>query len=218
MIELDNICKAYRTRTGKHWVFQNVSFTIGRGEKIGILGRNGAGKSTLIRLIGGIEQPTSGRILSDMSISWPLAFSGAFQHSLTGMDNLKFICRIYDKDPDIAAEAVEEFAELGRYMKEPIRTYSAGMRARLGFGISLAVDFDCFLIDEIVAVGDKRFQEKCYDELFVKRKDRAMIMVSHNDGFIRERCDHAAVLAKGTLNKFDDMDEAYAFYRANERG
>ena len=218
MIRLENISKAYRTRTGRHWVFKDVGFTIRRGEKIGILGRNGAGKSTLVRLIGGIEQPTSGRIVGDMSISWPLAFSGAFQHSLTGLDNLKFICRIYDKDPEEAAVAVEEFAELGRYMKEPIKTYSAGMRARLGFGISLAVDFDCFLIDELVAVGDKRFQEKCYDELFVKRKDRAMIIVSHNDNFVRQRCDRAAVLARGTLTEFEDMDEAYAFYQANERG
>jgi capsular polysaccharide transport system ATP-binding protein len=216
MIQLHNISKAYRTRTGRHWVFRDVSFTIGRGEKIGILGRNGAGKSTLIRLIGGVEQPTGGRISSDMSISWPLAFSGAFQHSLTGLDNLRFICRIYDKDPDVAAQAVEDFAELGRYMKEPIKTYSAGMRARLGFGISLAVDFDCFLIDEIVAVGDQRFQQKCYDELFVKRRDRAMIFVSHNDGFIRARCDRAAVLAGGTLTQFDDMDAAYDYYQAQE--
>jgi capsular polysaccharide transport system ATP-binding protein len=217
MISLENISKSYPTRTGRHWVFRDVSFSIGRGEKIGILGRNGAGKSTLIRLIGGIEQPSGGRIFGDMSISWPLAFSGAFQHSLTGLDNLKFICRIYDKDPVEAAEAVEEFAELGRFMKEPIKTYSAGMRARLGFGISLAVDFDCFLIDEIVAVGDKRFQEKCAEELFVKRKDRAMIIVSHNDAFVKQRCDRAAVLANKTLTEFEDMDEAYSFYRANER-
>ena len=153
-----------------------------------------------------------------MSISWPLAFSGAFQHSLTGLDNLKFICRVYNKDPEEAEQAVEEFAELGRYLKEPIKTYSAGMRARLGFGISLAVDFDCFLIDEIVAVGDKRFQEKCYNELFVKRKDRAMIIVSHNDNFVRDRCDRAAVLARSTLTEFDDMDEAFAFYQANATG
>ena len=123
MIRLENISKAYRTRTGRHWVFKDVGFTIRRGEKIGILGRNGAGKSTLVRLIGGIEQPTSGRIVGDMSISWPLAFSGAFQHSLTGLDNLKFICRIYDKDPEEAAVAVEEFAE-GRH---------AGQQAYTGF-------------------------------------------------------------------------------------
>ncbi|ETI59486.1 ATP-binding protein [Sphingobium sp. C100] len=216
MIQLDKVSKAYRTRTGRHWVFRDVSFTIGNSEKIGILGRNGAGKSTLIRLIGGVEQPTSGRISSEMSISWPLSFSGAFQHSLTGLDNLRFICRIYDKDPDVAAEEVENFAELGRYLKEPIKTYSAGMRARLAFGISLSVDFDCFLIDEIVAVGDQRFQDKCFQELFVKRADRAMIIVSHNDKYIRAHCDRAAVLSGGTLTQFDDMDAAYDYYQAQE--
>lgn len=217
MIELRNISKSYPTRSGRHWVFRDVNFTIGRGEKIGILGRNGAGKSTLVRLIGRVEQPTGGQILTDMSISWPLAFSGAFQHSLTGLDNLRFICRIYDKDIDEAAATVEEFAELGRYMREPLKSYSAGMRARLGFGISLAIDFDCFLIDEIVAVGDARFQQKCHDELFVKRKDRAMIIVSHSDSYIREHCDRASVLAGGTLAHFTDMDAAYDYYQAHDR-
>lgn len=217
MIQLENISKSYPTRSGRNWVFRDVNFTVGRGEKIGILGRNGAGKSTLIRLISRIEQPTGGRIVTDMSISWPLAFSGAFQHSLTGMDNLRFICRIYGKDPDEAARLVDDFAELGRYMREPIKSYSAGMRARLGFGISLAVDFDCFLIDEIVAVGDARFQQKCHEELFVKRRDRAMIIVSHSDSYIRDHCDRASVLALQTLTHFTDMDEAYAFYKAHER-
>lgn len=217
MIRLENISKAYRTRSGRNWVFRDVDFTVAPGEKIGILGRNGAGKSTLIRLLGRVEQPTTGRIVADMSVSWPLAFSGAFQHSLTGMDNLRFICRVYGKDPDAAAAVVDEFAELGRYMREPIKTYSAGMRARLGFGISLAVDFDCFLIDEIVAVGDTRFQEKCYQELFVKRKDRAMIIVSHSDRYIRDHCDRASVLAGGTLHHFTDMDEAYDYYHKHDR-
>ncbi|MCI4588660.1 ATP-binding cassette domain-containing protein [Sphingobium sp. BYY-5] len=217
MIQLENIAKAYHTRSGLHWVFRDVNFKIERGEKIGILGRNGAGKSTLIRLMGGIEQPSRGRILADMSISWPLAFSGAFQHSLTGMDNLRFICRVYDKNPEEAVEKVEEFAELGRFLREPIRSYSAGMRARLGFGISLAVDFDCFLIDEIVAVGDTRFQQKCHEELFVKRRDRAMIIVSHSDSYIREHCDRASVLSGGTLHHFTEMEDAYAYYLAHDR-
>ncbi|MCP1470671.1 capsular polysaccharide transport system ATP-binding protein [Sphingobium sp. OAS761] len=217
MIELVDISKSYPTRAGRVSIFKDVNFTIGRGEKIGILGRNGAGKSTLVRLIGGVEQPSSGYIRSDMSISWPLAFSGAFQHSLTGMDNLRFICRVYGKDADEAARKVDDFAELGRYMREPIKTYSAGMRARLGFGISLAVDFDCFLIDEIVAVGDARFQRKCYEELFIKRKDRAMIIVSHSDNYIREHCDRASVMAGGALHHFSDMDAAYDYYQNHDR-
>lgn len=217
MIQLQNVGKAYATRRGPRWVFRNVNLTIGRGEKIGILGRNGAGKSTLIRMISGIEQLNEGRIVSDMSISWPLAFSGAFQQSLTGVDNVRFICRVYNKNVDDVIALVDDFAELGSYMHEPIKSYSAGMRARLGFGISLAVDFDCFLIDEIVAVGDARFQQKCHEELFVKRQDRAMIIVSHSDGYIREHCDWAGVLAQQTLTTFPDMDEAYAFYKAHER-
>lgn len=217
MIRLEDISKAYRIRSGRQWVFRDLNMTLEKGEKIGILGRNGAGKSTLIRLIGRVEQPTSGRVITDMSISWPLAFSGAFQQSLTGMDNLRFICRVYGADPDEAAARVDDFAELGRYMREPLKTYSAGMRARLGFGISLAIDFDCFLIDEVVAVGDARFQQKCYDELFVKRKDRAMILVSHNDRYIREHCDRASVLAGGTMTHFTDMDAAYDYYEAHAR-
>ncbi|MDR7155681.1 capsular polysaccharide transport system ATP-binding protein [Sphingobium xenophagum] len=217
MIQLQNVGKAYETRRGHRWVFRNVDLSIKRGEKIGILGRNGAGKSTLIRMISGIELPTQGRIVTDMSISWPLAFSGAFQQSLTGADNVRFISRVYGKDPVEMIGLVDEFAELGRYMDEPIKSYSSGMRARLGFGISLAVDFDCFLIDEIVAVGDARFQQKCRDEMFIKRKDRAMVIVSHNDNYIREHCDSAGVLAQGTLTGFADMDEAYAFYKAHER-
>jgi capsular polysaccharide transport system ATP-binding protein len=215
MIRLENISKAYHIRSGRQWVFRDLNLTVERGEKIGILGRNGAGKSTLIRLIGRVEEPTSGRLVTDMSISWPLAFSGAFQQSLTGMDNLRFICRVYGTDPEEAAAKVEDFAELGRYMREPIKTYSAGMRARLGFGISLAVDFDCFLIDEIVAVGDARFQQKCHHELFEKRKDRAMIIVSHSDNYIRDHCDRASVLAGGTLAHFTDMDAAYEYYQAH---
>ena len=217
MIQLQNIGKAYETRRGPRWVFRNVDLTIGRGEKIGILGRNGAGKSTLIRMISGIEMLNEGRIVTDISISWPLAFSGAFQQSLTGADNVRFICRVYGKNVDDVIALVDDFAELGAYMNEPIKSYSAGMRARLGFGVSLAVDFDCFLIDEIVAVGDARFQQKCHDELFVKRRDRSMIIVSHNDGYIREHCDRAGVLAQQTLTNFADMDEAYAFYKAHER-
>ncbi|KQN10203.1 ATP-binding protein [Sphingobium sp. Leaf26] len=215
MIRLVDINKSYQTRRGQNHVLRDVNLTLEMGQKIGILGRNGAGKTTLIRILGGVEKPTSGRVERDMTISWPLAFSGAFQQSLTGYDNLKFICRIYGKDPEEALPAVEDFAELGRYMREPLKTYSAGMRARLGFAISLVVDFDCFLIDEVVAVGDQRFQDRCREELLVKRADRAMFLVSHNPGFIRENCDRAAVLTNGTLVYFDDVNEAYHHYQAH---
>jgi capsular polysaccharide transport system ATP-binding protein len=213
MIRLIDINKVYPTRSGPVNVLRHVDLTIASGERVGILGRNGAGKSTLIRLISGAERPTSGRIERDMSVSWPLAFGGAFQGSLTGFDNLRFICRIYGVDPASTIDFVERFSELGIYLREPVKSYSSGMRARLAFAISMVIEFDCFLIDEIVAVGDARFHEKCNYELFEKRGDRAMIIVSHDSGYIREHCTRAAVLSAGHLHHFETLDEAFDFYR-----
>ena len=212
MIALQHVTKQYPTRDGQVTVLDQVNLTVGRGEKVGILGRNGAGKSTMIRLISGAEAPTSGRIRRDMSVSWPLAFGGAFQGTLTGLDNLRFICRVYGTSTEDKIAGVQEFSELGRYLYEPVKNYSAGMRARLAFAISMAVEFDCFLIDEIVAVGDARFTEKCQHELFEKRRDRAMIIVSHQVAFVRDHCTRAAVLNGGKLDTYNDVDEALAIY------
>lgn len=215
MIKLDNISKVYGTRNGPVTVLNQINFQINAGEKVGILGRNGAGKSTVIRLISGAEKPTSGKIIRDMSVSWPLAFGGAFQGSLTGLDNLKFICRIYGVNFKEKIDFVQDFSELGRYLNEPVKSYSAGMRARLAFAISMVVEFDCFLIDEIVAVGDQRFHDKCHVELFEKRKDRAMIIVSHNVDYINQHCDKASVLLNGKLTNFSDTHSAFDLYNSS---
>lgn len=212
MIGLYGVSKSYGTRQGPRAVLSDISLEIPMGQHIGILGRNGAGKSTLIRLISGAELPSSGEIVRTISVSWPLAFGGAFQGTLTGLDNLRFICRIYGAEAEDKIDFVEEFSELGLYLREPVKTYSAGMRARLAFAISMIVEFDCFLIDEIVAVGDARFQRKCHVELFEKRGDRTMIFVSHDAGYIREHCDAAAVLLDGRLHRFNDVDEAQEYY------
>lgn len=212
MICLSGVSKTYGTRQGPRAVLSDVNLQMPMGQHLAILGRNGAGKSTLIRLISGAELPTSGEIVRKMSVSWPLAFGGAFQGALTGLDNLRFICRVYGVEPEDTVDFVEDFSELGLYLREPVKTYSSGMRARLAFAISMIVDFDCFLIDEIVAVGDARFQRKCHVELFQKRRDRAMIFVSHDIGYIREHCDVAAVLLDGRLHHFDNIDQAQDFY------
>ena len=212
MIQITDLVKRYHTRTGEVTVLDHINLLVKSGEKVGVLGKNGSGKSTLVRLISGAEQPTSGSIIRSMNVSWPLAFGGAFQGTLSGIDNLRFICRIYGTTTEDKIQFVQEFSELGRYLKEPVKTYSSGMRARLAFAISMVIEFDCFLIDEITAVGDSRFHEKCRIELFEKRKDRAMIIVSHDAGFIREHCDHAAVLVAGKLSAFDHVDDAYHFY------
>jgi len=214
MIRLENVSKTYRVRGGHHTVLDAVSLSIPAGAKIGILGANGAGKSTLVRLISGAEQPTRGRIERGLSVSWPLALSGAFQGSLTGVDNVYFICRLYGADPTRALQYVEDFAELGKFLREPVKHYSSGMQARLAFALSMVIEFDCFLIDEVITVGDARFKAKCHVELFEKRADRAMIIVSHEPGFIRDHCEAAAVLRDGRLSAVMPVDSAYAEYTA----
>jgi capsular polysaccharide transport system ATP-binding protein len=213
MISLQNVTKEYDTRQGKVTVFRDINLTIERGQKLGVLGANGAGKSTLIRLVSGVERPTRGQVHRGMRVSWPLAFTGAFQGSLTGLDNLRFICRVYGTSVEDKIEAVQDFSELGRYLREPVKTYSAGMRARLGFAISMVIEFDCFLIDEVVAVGDERFAKKCEDELFAKRHARTYIFASHNLQYIRQHCEQAAVLANSQLTYFGDVSEAIAFHQ-----
>ncbi|HYN54163.1 MAG TPA: ABC transporter ATP-binding protein [Methylotenera sp.] len=215
MIKIDNVVKKYHTRQGLNTILQGINLQINPGEKIGILGRNGAGKSTLIRLISGVEHPTSGIVTRSMNVSWPLAFGGAFQGSLTGLDNLRFICRIYGTSTEDKIPFVQEFSELGKYLYEPVKTYSSGMRARLAFAISMVIEFDCYLIDEVIAVGDARFHDKCNYELFEKRSDRAMIMVSHQVQNIREHCSRACVINNGMLHEFADVDTAYEYYNNN---
>ncbi len=212
MITLRNVGKQYRVRNGVHAVFAGVNLQVKKGEKVGILGRNGSGKSTLIRLISGSEFPNCGTVDRTMSVSWPLALTSAFQGSLTGIDNIYFIARVYGVDAAAIVPYVQSISELGYYLWEPVKTYSSGMRARLAFALSMAVEFDCFLIDEVIAVGDARFHERCAYELFERRRDRAMIIVSHEPHYIRDHCDRACVLAQGTLQNFNDIESALSAY------
>ena len=212
MIRLEKVCKSYETRHGERQVLKDISLQLEKGCNVGILGRNGAGKSTLIRLLSGAEAPTSGRITRDMRISWPLAFSGAFHGNLSGLDNLKFICRIYGIDHKPVIPFVEEFTELGLYLREPVHHYSTGMISRLAFALCMAIEFDCFLIDEVLVVGDQRFHERCHHELFEKRRDRAFILVTHDQNSIRLYCQRACVLHEGRLHQFGNVDDAYNFF------
>ncbi len=214
MISIEDVSKSYHTRLGQRTVLDRINLRLERGRNVGILGRNGAGKSTLIRLLSGAEQPSSGRIHRGMSVSWPLAFTGAFQTHLTGLDNLKFICRVYGVDWKPLVHFVEEFTELGLYFREPVMHYSVGMTMRLAFALSMAIEFDCFLIDEGLSVGDSRFGDRCHVELFQKRKDRSFILVSHDPNIIKLYCERACVLHQGRLHDFDTVDDAYAFYES----
>ena len=212
MIECRNIRKSYKTGHGKREILKGISFTIDKGERIALLGRNGAGKSTLIKQIGGVELPDSGQIIRGMTNSWPIGFNGGFQGSLTGYDNARFIGRIYGKSYSEMRDFVADFTELGVALKQEVKTYSSGMRARLAFALSLAIEFDCYLIDEVILVGDNNFQRKCHEELFEKRADRAMIIASHDMNIVREVCNRGIVIHEGKALPYEDLHEAAAFY------
>ncbi|HFX5866480.1 TPA: ABC transporter ATP-binding protein [Escherichia coli] len=211
MIKIENLTKSYRTPTGRHYVFKDLNLEIPSGKSVAFIGRNGAGKSTLLRMIGGIDRPDSGKIITNKTISWPVGLAGGFQGSLTGRENVKFVARLYAKQEELKEkiEFVEEFAELGKYFDMPIKTYSSGMRSRLGFGLSMAFKFDYYIVDEVTAVGDARFKEKCAQLFKERHKESSFLMVSHSLNSLKEFCDVAIV--------FKD-DNAVGFYEDVQKG
>lgn len=212
MIELQNITKSYKLKFGRKVVLDDVSIKFIEGQNIGILGLNGAGKSTLMSIICGNEKPDSGTVIRDARVSWPIGFAGGFHGSLTGRENLRFTSRIYGADLNKLIRFVEDFAELGNYMDMPIKTYSSGMRAKLAFGLSMAIGFDFYLVDEAHAVGDATFRQKCIDVFNERKKTSTLIIVSHSPSVIRENCNIAAILFDGHIYQYDNLDSAFKVY------
>ncbi len=214
MITVRNVIKSYHTRSGSRRVLDDLSLTLNRGDSLGVMGRNGAGKSTLTRVISGLEYPDSGKVRRGMTVSWPMGFSSAFQPSLTGADNIRFMARIYGRDIQDTLAYVEEFAQIGEYFRMPVYTYSAGMRSRLSFGASLAIDFDCYLVDEMTAAGDHRFAERCQTEMRKRREHGSLLMISHDPHTLEAYCDRGALLDRGKLVFFDTIAELVEAYHA----
>lgn len=213
MIRLKNVSKRYKTSAGIKTVLDDVSATFPLGRSIGILGLNGAGKSTLIRIIGDAEPPDSGYVERKARVSWPLGFSGGFQANLTARENARFVARIYGEDPRYIEAFAAEFAELGKYFDVPLRNYSAGMRARFAFSVSLACRFDFYLVDEALETGDVRYREKFRLAFEERKAESSVILVSHNEQTIRRNCDAAAILHEGKLEVFDDLKSALEEYK-----
>ncbi|EHH7639179.1 TPA: ABC transporter ATP-binding protein [Escherichia coli] len=215
MIKIENLTKSYRTPTGRHYVFKDLNIEIPSGKSVAFIGRNGAGKSTLLRMIGGIDRPDSGKIITNKTISWPVGLAGGFQGSLTGRENVKFVARLYAKQEELKEkiEFVEEFAELGKYFDMPIKTYSSGMRSRLGFGLSMAFKFDYYIVDEVTAVGDARFKEKCAQLFKERHKESSFLMVSHSLNILHDFCDAALYLGKNNqIWYFNSINDAIKNY------
>lgn len=219
MIRIESLSKSYRTPQGRHYVFKNLNIELPSGKSVALIGRNGAGKSTLLRMIGGIDRPDSGRIITNNTISWPVGLAGGFQGSLTGRENVKFVARLYATKDELKEKIafVEEFAELGKYFDMPIKTYSSGMRSRLGFGLSMAFKFDYYLVDEVTAVGDARFKKKCEDIFKTRHKESSFIMVSHSLGSLTNYCESAIFIGRNnTVKYFPSILEAIEIYKKDE--
>lgn len=213
MIQLDDVYKFYRIERHRKVVLDHVSANFEPGVSYGILGINGAGKSTLIRILAGAELPNRGRVRRTVRISWPLGFGGGLHPNMTGRENAQFLARIYGEDTRRVVNYVEDFAEIGHYIDAPVRTYSSGMMARVAFGLSMAIRFECYLIDEVMAVGDARFQARC-NEVFKSRRENAdLIMVSHDMASIQGYCNRGVVLGDGRLHQFSNVGDAIELYK-----
>ena len=216
MITLDKVTKSYMTLSGRKIVFRNLSLDLPPDKNIGLIGRNGAGKSTLMRLLSAVDLPDSGRIITRGRVSWPVGLRGGMQKNLTGRDNVKFVCRIHGLRRRRMQEKiryVEEFAEIGRYFDEPVSTYSSGMLARVAFGTSMAFDFDYYLIDEAMAVGDATFKRKSRVVFRERLQHSRVILVSHNMKLIKKMCDVVVHLDHGEATVYEKVRQGIAAYR-----
>lgn len=219
MIQLNRVTKSYPGRHGRHYVFRDVTMTFPEGRSIGIIGRNGAGKSTFLRILGGLDHPDYGTVQTNQRLSWPVGLRGGYHAELTGRENAEFVSRIYAEtsDPDEITRRVEfvkEFSDLGDYFEMPTKTYSSGMYSRLGFAMSMAFDFDYYLIDEVTSVGDRFFKKKSKEALNEKRKTSSVIIVSHGLGTLREYCDMGLLIHNQQFQLFDDVGEAIQAYES----
>lgn len=212
MIQLSDVTKSFRSASGQRFVAKNINAVFPDLARIGLLGINGAGKSTLLRMIGGKQHPDHGSIRSDGTVSWPVAHSGGLHRELTGAQNVRFVARIYRRDPDKMVEFCQSVSGIGHQIRQPIREYSAGMRARLAFALSMAIPFDFYLFDEITAVGDMKFREACVEMLHERLEGSGAFIASHSMAQIRALCTSAAVLEKGRLRYFENVEEGIALY------
>lgn len=216
MIKVSNVWKRYGGHHARQWVLRDINLAIATSERVGLIGRNGAGKSTLLNLLGGMDHPSRGRITRQASLSWTLGLSGGFQGALSGAQNAKFVMRVHGVAETALAEKlafIREFSELGNYIDAPMRTYSSGMRSRFAFALSLAFRFDVYLVDELIAVGDAKFKQKsklAFEEIIA---DAGLIMVSHDEGTLKNFCQRAIWINDGEALWFDDVNEALKEYR-----
>jgi len=213
MLTLNKVSKSYKSKGVKKVILDNITIDFPEDKNIAIMGKNGAGKSTMMRLLAGTELPDHGHVYRTQKVSWPLGFAGGFNGTMTGIENIRFVSRLYGQDTEQVIAYVKEFSELGPSMRLPIKTYSNGMKARLAFGLSMAIDFQVYLIDEITAVGDERFRRKSRSVFKDKLEQSQVIMISHSESTIREYCQIGLLLNDGKITSYDNIDDLIKNYK-----
>lgn len=220
MIRFVNIQKTYVSAAGRYTVFKDLSFEIPSDRNVALIGRNGSGKSTLLRLIAGLDKPDRGSIITNGRISWPIGLSGGFQGSLTGQDNVKFVARVMGAGGEQMRKIVDyvrDFAEIGEHFDLPVKTYSSGMRSRVAFGLSLAFDFDYYLVDEAMSVGDAHFREKAAAAFKERVLKSRLLLVTHGMGQVRKMCDMVFFMKNGNIEIYEDVEEGIKRYETDGR-
>ncbi len=212
MIVLRNLTKIYRMRGTRKVVTRGVNAVFPSKVSVGLLGRNGTGKSTLLRMIAGLTAPTSGEVLTDGSVSFPVGIASSAHPDMTGAQNTRFVARLYGADTDELLAFVEDFADLGPHFHLPVRSYSSGMKGRLTFGINMGLKFDTYLVDEVTATGDAAFVQKSQDLFLDRIRDAGAVFVSHSTAQVRKLCTAGAILENGALRYFPDVEEAVERY------
>ena len=196
-----------------------VSFELKRGEALGIIGRNGNGKSTLLKIIAGVLTPTKGHVNTKGRIAAILELTSSLKPELTGIENIELNLKISGFKQDELKEKIkeiEEFAEIGEFIYQPVKTYSSGMKSRLGFGIATSSEPDILILDEVLAVGDFNFQQKCLAKINSMRENISMIFVSHSMNSVRLFCDNVMVLEKGKKTFYGKADDGIKYYLEQE--
>jgi ABC-2 type transport system ATP-binding protein len=198
----------------------DVSFTIEQGESVGLMGLNGSGKSTLLKIINGVMKPDSGKVLTRGRIAGLIATGAGFHPQLTGRDNVFLnaaILGMSEAETNRKFDAIVEFADIGKFLDTPVGHYSSGMFSRLGFAVAVHTESDIFLVDEVLAVGDRPFKKKCMARMQeIRDEGRTMLYVSHATGSVRKMCDRVLVLEKGVLGFDGPVDEGITYLKYDD--
>lgn len=215
MLRFQNVSKYYKLKGVRKDILTDFTFEFPADKNVGIMGKNGVGKSTFMRLMAGTEPPDQGHIYRSLRVSWPLGFTGGFNGTMTGLENIRFVARIYGQNPQRVIDYVQDFSDLGKSLKLPIKSYSSGMRARLAFGLSMAISFDLYLVDEITAVGDEKFKKKSQAVFRDKLASSKIAMISHSTSTIRDYCNCGLLLEPGRVRFFEDVEDLIAAYKVS---